>query len=208
MNPRLALLFCLLPLTLHASQTAVTDEGDIVILNDDGTWLFENPDTVESVEIPVNEQVFRKPANSRFRLKSTNNESAVWLDAKKWAFEKGQDSGSNEYSFSFKNGDLYGLLITEAVQTELEALSDIALQNALSVAPNARIVKREYRVVNGNKLIYMETLGTISSIKFKYMGYYFSDETGSTQFIAYTGENLVKRYETDIQDFLNGLATQ
>jgi len=47
MKLSLAFLLCFLSVVIQASQRAVTDEGNIVILNDNGTWLFENPESIE-----------------------------------------------------------------------------------------------------------------------------------------------------------------
>ena len=87
-------------------------------------------------------------------------------------------------------------------------MAQIALENAKKAAPDARIVKEEYRVVNGNKVIYLEMEGTIQGIKFKYLGYYYSDRSGSTQYLTYTGANLVGEYKKDIERFLNGFTVQ
>ena len=54
----------------------------------------------------------------------------------------------------------------------------------------------------------MEMKGTTQGIKFMYLGYYYSDDSGSTQFITYTGSNLVNKYKLEIYDFLNGLEVQ
>jgi len=67
-------------------------------------------------------------------------------------------------------------------------------------------LKKEYRIVNGNKVIYMEMIGTIQSVKFKYLGYYYSNSSGSTQYLANTSTNLVDKYKTDINNFLNGFS--
>jgi len=191
-----------------ASQRAVTDEGDIVILNDDGTWAFESPDTVESVEIPTSEKQFTKTADSRFSVKSTKTNSEIWLDTKKWLFEKGATIDDAEYSFRLRGGDLYGQLISEQVELDIVALTDIALENARSVAPGMRIVKREFRVVNGTKVLFMEMQGILQGTGFTFRGYYFSNSTGSTQFLTYTGTNLADKYDQDIQSFLNGFSVQ
>ena len=113
-----------------------------------------------------------------------------------------------EYTFDFNGRDLYGMVITEQVEIAVEELAKIAFANAKAGAPDAKVVKKEYRMVNGVKVIYMEMTGTIQSIKFKYFGYYYSDSTGSTQFLSYTGANLEKKYSADIQAFLNGFSVQ
>jgi hypothetical protein len=67
---------------------------------------------------------------------------------------------------------------------------------------------QEYRVVNGKKLIYMQINGTIKGINFTYNGYYYSNPSGSTQLVAYTAASAVRKYKSEINDFLNGLVTQ
>lgn len=202
----LALLVCLFSLTLHASQRAVTDEGDIVILNDDGTWHFDDPTAVEVEEIPTNEQPFVKPDKSSFKVKSTRNNSEVWLDAKKWTFEKSKSNDAAEYSFVLKGKDLYGMFITEQIEIGIESLTQIALDNAKAGAPDMKVIKKEYRNVNSVPVIYMEMQGTLQGTSFTYLGYYHSNESGTTQFITYTGTSLVKKYRSEIQDFLNGFS--
>ncbi|MDU0354503.1 hypothetical protein RS130_11650 [Paraglaciecola aquimarina] len=127
---------------------------------------------------------------------------------KKWKFKKNENGHEDaEYTFQLKEGDLYGMVISEQVEIDVEALTDIAFENAKGAAPDAKVVKKEYRMVNGHKVIYMEIVGTIQSIKFKYLGYYFSNSTGSTQYLTYTGTNLEQKYKDDINMFLNGFST-
>ena len=54
----------------------------------------------------------------------------------------------------------------------------------------------------------MEMEGTIQSIRFTYLGYYYSDSFGSTQYLTYTGSSLVQKYRQDIDNFLNGFTSQ
>jgi len=78
------------------------------------------------------------------------------------------------------------MVITEGVEFDMEALTDIALTNARGVAPDIKIIEKEYRNVNDRKIIYMQMNGTIQGGKFTYVGYYHSNASGSTQFVAYT----------------------
>lgn len=202
------IVICAFSLMVHADQRAVTDEGEIVILKDDGTWVYEGSDTNQISEIPINDGVFEKSEESSFRIKSTKNNSEYWINPKKWDFAKAESKSEAEYQFKLKNGDLYGLAITEEIEIDVENLAQIALQNAKQVAPDARITKQEYRMVNGNKVIYMEMQGTIQGIDFTYLGHYFSNSSGATQYLTYTGTSLVKNYQSEIETFLNGFSTQ
>lgn len=156
--------------------------------------------------INTNKTKFKKPESSEFILKSKNNNSAFWIDTDKWSFKKATGNTDAEYELELKGNDLYGMVITEAIHIPVESLTDVALTNARSAAPDAVITEKEYRYVNGNKVIYMEMSGTIQGMKITYLGYYYSDSSGSTQFLTYTGSNLVGKYKTEITDLLNGLA--
>ena len=201
-------MICLLSITANARQRAVTDEGNIVILNSNGTWKYESPNTIKQLEIKTNKAIFKKDLESTFRLKSKRNKSAFWIDPKKWSFKKADDVNQAEYNFHLKGEDLFGIAITEKIAIDLDNLTQIALENAKGTASDAQIVIREYRIVNGNKVMYMKTEGTTQGIKFKYLGYYYSDSSGSTQYITYTGLSLVGLYKQDIEKFLNGFSIQ
>jgi hypothetical protein len=200
-------IIILLSFAASAAQQAVTDEGEIVILKSNGTWEYKNKELAEASEILLNENSFTKGKKATFTLKSKINNSEFSFDPKAWSFEKAGDEVS-EYTFKLKAGDLYGMAITESIEIDLPNLSQLALANAKSVAPDARIVRQEYRIVNGNEVMYLEFEGTISSINFKYLGYYYSNELGSTQYLVYTGAKVAGRYKSEIEQFLNGFSTR
>jgi hypothetical protein len=203
------LALCFFTLSAIASKKAITEEGDVVVLNDDGTWVYENGKADEDVQLEMNPLNFSKDPSSNFMLKSTKTNAAFWINSKKWKFKK-NDNGheSAEYTFNIKGSDLYGMVITEAWEMNLDELVKLAVSNAKEAAPDLRVVKQEYRMVNGRKVIYMEMEGTIQSLKFTYLGYYFSDKSGATQYLTYTGSNLVSKYRKDIDNFLNGFDGQ
>lgn len=205
----IVVVMCCIAATAAAGMKAITDEGEVVILNDDGTWHYENKNAVKSSELVVNPTKFTKPGDASFEVKSTVNGSTFWINPKKWAFKKNDKTvEASEFSFRLKNSDLYGMAITEELQIDLVALTDVAFENAKEAAPDVKINKREYRIVNGHKVIYMEMIGTIQGVKFRYLGYYFADQSGSTQYLTYTGNSLVDKYRKDIDDFLNGFSSR
>ncbi len=203
-----ATILILLSSISYANQKAITDTGEAVILYRDGTWEYSNNLKKVDSKVKTNKKRFRKSADSNFLLKSTKNNSAYWINTNKWNFKKATDNAQAEYEFQLKGKDLYGMALSEGVPVPLETLASLALENARDVAPDTKIIKQEYRFVNGIKVLYMEMKGTTQGIKFTYLGYYYSDDSGSTQFITYTGSNLVNKYKLEIYDFLNGLEVQ
>lgn len=202
------LLIACLSFATYASQKAVTDEGEVVILNDDGTWVYNNPNQSAVNEIPMNPLEFKKSPNSTFNLRSTKLDLDVSIDPEKWSFKKAVSNEYAEYEFQLKDGDLYGMLITEEIQFPMEKLAQIAVVNAQSFAPGTKMVNREYRVVNGLKVIYMEMQGSAEGVDFTYRGYYFSNKNGSAQLVTYTGTSIIDKFDAEIQEFLNGLSVR
>lgn len=204
------ILFCAALLSFSisalAGQKAVTERGEEVLLKDDGTWSYINDNA--DLEVSRSEKVLVKPESASFLVKSAKNRSAYWIDPKRWNFFKPKNNSDAEYEFQMKGEDLYGIVITEAAHIPLESLTRIALENAKNIAPNMSVLKKEYRQVNGNEVIYMEMSGNMQGIDFTYFGYYHSDQNGATQFIAYTANNLIDKYRENIAKFLNGFVLQ
>ncbi len=189
----------------YASKKAVTEEGDVVILKNDGTWVYENGKAEEAIEVPLNPNVFTKPSASKFKIKSSKTDANFWINPKAWKFEKNKNGEEpSEYTFTLKGEDLYAMAITERLQMKLPDLINQALSNAQDVAPDTKIITQEYRMVNGHKVMFLHMEGTIQSVKFGYLGYYHSNDSGVTQYLTYTGANLVNGYRDEIFDFLNG----
>ena len=196
MKIMLAILSIFLCTSSYASQKAITDTGKEVILNNDGTWEYSDNAQKATNIIQTNRKKFKRPRDSSFLLKSTKNNSAYWINTDKWVFKKAKDTGTAEYTFQLKGKDLYGMAITEGAEIPLESLANIALSNARGIAPDAKSVKQEFRIVNGKKVLYMEINGTIQGINFTYLGYYYSDASGATQLVTYTTTNLVDKYKS------------
>ena len=195
----------LVPFICFAEQRAVTDKGEEVILYDDGRWEYVGRDGDDRGAIEVNDREFAKPQNATFLLKSKRNNIGLWLDPTKWRFKDAQSNKDAEYELSLKGQDLYGMILTEKIEMPLESLVNIAFQNAEAVAPDVQIINREYRIVNGNKVIQMQMNGTMEGIKFVYYGYYISNKEGSTQILTYTSQGLFDQFHDEMEELLNGL---
>lgn len=190
--------------TLQAQINAITETGDEVILYEDGTWSYTNENFTEATEIPVNNKEFTKDALSTFLVKSKKFNIGVWIDPKKWSFTKGEKNEDSEFEFQMKGEDLYAISITEKIQIPLETLKGIAIDNAKSAAQNIKVVKEEYRTVNGVQVLMLQMSGNIQGLEFMYYGYYYSNPNGTIQLLTYTGKNLFKGYKDEIELFLNG----
>ena len=206
MKKSILVLICICSVNfIQAQQKAVTETGSEVILYDDGTWKFQNEDELTIVEVRTNPVKLKKSEGATFLLKSNNLNVGFWLDPKLWSFKKQTENEAAEYKLLLKSGDLYGMIITEKVEIPLETLKSLALANGKEVAPDLKIVKEEYRNVNGLKVLLLEMSGTTKGIKFSYYGYYYSNTNGTVQFITYTSTKLLNSYKSKIEILLNGL---
>lgn len=188
-------IIVLLATTSCSNKSAISNSGNGAQLD-------------SAVRIGTNRNKFEKPDGSSFLLKSINNNSAYWLNMDKWKYQKVNKKSAAEYKFNREGKLLYGFAINEDIHIPLELITDLALVNAQKAASDARIVKKEYRTVNGNRVLFMEMNATNKGIEFAYLGYYFSDKAGSTQLVAFTPKSLVNQYRQDINNLLNGLVVQ
>ncbi|MBK9982920.1 MAG: hypothetical protein IPP15_10955 [Saprospiraceae bacterium] len=193
-----------LTVSSYAQQSAVTQTGEQVTLYNDGTWTYVNKDSINTNEITTNSEKYSRSDKSSFLLKSTRLGVGCYMDPKKWTFKKGEDNEPAEYEINDIENGLYGMMITEKLDLPLESLANIALDNARDAAPDVKIIKKEYRYVNGLKVLMMRMTGTIQNIKFSYYGYYYSTSGGATQFLVYSSEEIVDQHISDIEELLNG----
>ncbi|HJW31388.1 MAG TPA: hypothetical protein VJ508_19300 [Saprospiraceae bacterium] len=200
-------LLLLLVFPVMGQIKALTDTGDQVVLYSDGTWKYVNRDTIKEAEIPTNPQEFKKTANADFLLKSTRIDVGVWLDPKSWTFNPRNDNEAAEYELDHVNGSLYGLLLTERLDLPLTTLGNIAVQNAREAAPDIEVTHKEFRMVNGQKILMMRMTGTIQDIRFSYYGYYFTANGGATQFLVYADEKFMEENLPMVEELLNGFVS-
>jgi TonB family protein len=124
-------------------------------------------------------------------------------DPQKW--KQTHSNETNRFTFEHSSGGAYAMIIAERIEVPVDTLANIALTNAQSLDPNAKIVFREKRKVNGVEVWLLKIEAESSGIPFAYCGYYFGGKSGTVQVITYTGKNLLGEYEKDFMEFLNGL---
>lgn len=205
MRFRLSLLLSVfIHLSVSAQIKAITENGKDVFLYDDGSWSYVEKDS-EFVAIDTISKPIFKNKKATFFLKSKNNNHGFWLDTSKWTPSTDTENNEAEYEFSFKDGDLYAMAITEEHDFPLINLLNLALDNLEGVAHDARIVEKELRTVNNHEVLYARLDATVEGVSFTFRNYYYSNETGCVQLCTYTATNLMEKYLKESDDFLNGL---
>lgn len=203
MNRFLITLFLLINIA-HAQTKATTNSGREVILSNDGTWHFaESLETnVPNDSINVNTNSFVKSRQAGF-YKRIN--IGIYLNPNEWNYSKPGGAEAGEYNFEKKSKDCSAVLITEKAEIDLESMPEVALINARKIDPDAEIIKKEYRMVNGVKILCLQMKCAVTSLKFVIIGYYYSNENGTVQAAASTTQKMFPQQQGNMEKFLNGL---
>lgn len=202
----LTFFILLMPLYFYSSNAfseevikAVTEDGRKVVLFSDGSWVFKPGSKKDKSKNNFDKNSTKVP------LEGGKGAYFVYYDDKKWHVSKPKGDSDAEYSFTHKEGDGYGMMIFERISIPLPNLKNIALENARSVAPDAKITSDDRMVVNGYDIMRLQIQGIIEGIPFTYYGYYASGSWGTLQFITYTSTPLFEEYKKDFAELLNGL---
>ena len=187
-----------------AQQRAVTEAGDQVILYKDGRWIYADKDSVKTDDIPINNKSFGKSKTASFLVKSKRINIGCWIDPKVWKFRSAETPSAAEFEFDHVNGSLYGLIISENLDIPTESLANLAVNNAREAAPDIKVTAKEYRIVNGTKVLMLRMAGTIEDIRFSYYGYYFAADGGAMQFLVYTSDTFMDENIDTVEQLLNG----
>lgn len=200
-------IFCFSGFALSA-QNAITEKGDVVILNSDKTWRYANEDKIDRNIISENKNKFIKKSNQNFRVSAVPTSIGVFIDPSEWSFKKDNDKDLSYNKMSFqskKSPSLYVFLISEEISIPLKDLGEVAFENAKSETKDAQIIKQEFRNVNGTKILYQEFEATARGIKIKFAGYYISNNSGSVQLVVYSTPDIINKNSKQVEYFLNGL---
>lgn len=169
-----------------------------------GSCTTQDNTTQDKNEIPMNKGEFIMKEDQTWLLKSEKNGFGIYINTNKWSYKTETINPSAEYEFELDEGDLYGMMINERIEVPIEKIPETALKFYQSVSPDAHFSHKEYRIVNGNKVMQVQINATVQGINFIYLGYYFSNEKGTTQIMTYTSQNLFDSYQKEMEEFLNG----
>jgi len=208
MKTTILFLALLLPASaLLAQQTATTKDGKTVLLNEDGTWVYQT-EASNNGKTQFNDSLltkYSKPTAAKTLLKSERTDHALWYNETKWLQSDMKPSEATEFLLKLKDQDGYCITVVEKIEIPIENFSGIVLKSMkMRGAENVVVEKEEFRIVNGKRLLFMQFTATTSGMTFTYAGYYFSNESGTSQILCYTAKNLFNHYKQDFMNMLNG----
>jgi hypothetical protein len=199
----LAAMACI-PALLGADRRARTEDGKEVILRDDGTWIFANEPTKDSEKAEKKPDVFVKSPKSTVAYKGKRGTFSLSLVPNVWKKSEKPSNAVAEVEFVDSDNDAYAMVIAERISIPLEVLKNAAIQNMRAVDNDAAVVKEEKRVVNGKPVLAMIMNVKTQGAAFTFYSYYYTGDEGSFQVVTWTGQNLFKELQPELEEFLNG----
>lgn len=162
---------------------------------------FLNGIEISDQEVPSSAS---REAMPKAGLLLLNSRMSVKYDPNKWKQQRVDAVG--HFTFTHSSGDGYAMVIAERISAPIDSLPDIVLSTIQSKDPNAAIVFKEKRKVNGTDVWFMKLETELNGIPLVYCGYYYGGKGGTVQVVAFTGKSLFSEFEKDFMDFLNGLS--
>jgi hypothetical protein len=216
---KLSILF-LLSLCFCAATTAQvkTDTTIEITIKVKGTIKYKvgdstvklftiHPDSLSNNDsIPLNPQNYEVPFAATYLYKSKMAGIGLYVDKDLWGIKSCSMNESCEKKFLCKGENCFASLVTES--TEDVALRDMeyfVLESALTNSPDAEITMKEFRMVNGIKVLCLGLKGSIKSLRFEGLTYIYTTENEIVQLWCYTTQKKFRKKLGIIERFLCGL---
>jgi hypothetical protein len=184
----------------NAQQYATTDEGQRVLLKDNGLW-----ERVMAEDAPMGGPVnLSKSPRSRHAVKGKQIPYEIWYNHDKWTVLGESVNSFAEYSLHHKDGDVIAAVVAERIQVDLDKLVEIALNNLKNTASEYRIVDWNTATINNHQGKLLQLNAVVQGIHFTYLIFYFSNERGSFQLMTFTSNNLFAGYQKDLMELISG----
>jgi hypothetical protein len=136
-------------------------------------------------------------------LLKINRNISLKYDPDRWKLT-GPDNDRG-FVLTHTSGDVHALVIAERIAVPRSSVDDVALANAQSVDPKARIAFRQQRRINGVDVRFLKIEADVNGVPMVYWGCFYGGEYGTVQVVTYTEKALLPGYEKEFTDFLNGL---
>jgi len=135
-------------------------------------------------------------------LLKINRNISLRYDPDRWRQTAPDNDG--QLALAHSSGDGHALVIAERIAVPRGSVEDVALANAQSVDPKAKIVFSQQRRVNGVDVRFLKIEADVNAVPMVYWGCFCGGEYGTVQVVTYTTKTLLPEYEKEFMDFLNG----
>jgi len=170
----------------------------VAVLADDATPILQkaaDPAQASSLSLP-------RERDQLSLLTLLQGKATMRYDPSQWKPQSINAAGVSQ--LSYLPGDLWVKVITERIEVPVDSLPDIVLSNAKDEDPNAKIVKRGWRMVNGTRLTFLEYELSIKGIQVTFYNHMCSGPFGTIQIAAWTGRSLIDEFRPVIERLVSG----
>jgi len=129
----------------------------------------------------------------------------IFYNPKKWKVTETIIGGDGEFIFTHENSTIEAEILPERYPSSIEVTKKIFLNNERDFDPNIEIISEEIKNINGNEILVMKLQGQIEDTPYMHYDYLYSDDKISIHFNCAGELELMKYYEQDIFELLNGL---
>ena len=194
---------------------AVTMDGRRIILYENGTFRYEvaemqlgvgtgvSPDTVQALFPSSAGGNFESSPYNKNEWRSTRTKFSVWYNPKKWKLSLANKRPPEEASWHM--ADTYCGVLTERLETDYETWIQGMKLRYKELDPQAKLVKEEWRTVNGSLVYHMVWRMNINRMKIQLYGYYAVGKGEIVQLVVQTPLSVVGDTEEEIYRILSGL---
>ena len=128
----------------------------------------------------------------------------IHYDPTEWIEEQPDPETDITQQFHHSSGELFVLMIAERASIPADTMLDIAFDHVESQDPNASVVRRGSRMVNGVEVLFQEYGGTLDGIPAMFLGHFYSNSNGTIQILGWTASNLVEEHRRTVDQFVSG----
>ena len=209
------------PVVCKSQTMAVTEDGDTIYVYDNGTWSFEQLEEMPelandlaflSAEVSLDTltQPFEVSPDAKKQVENARGQFVIKYDDKEWKrVPPATLNDAAEFAFQSKKSDIWCIVISEETSIAHDKLFLVA-KNTMkqNTGSEPEIIKTELRTVNGHEVVRGVMKADFSGIPFVFDTFYFSNELGSVQFTAWTGDGVWAKNEEKILALLHGFMVQ
>ncbi len=121
-----------------------------------------------------------------------------------WQAEKSVATGPGELGYVHKSGEVWCKVIAERIQMPPPRMAQLGLDHIRRLDPGAQVTREGSHDINGVNMLFREVEANVNDLPLSYYIHYYSDASGSIQFLAWTYRSLLQEHRGTVEEFLHG----
>lgn len=182
------------------SVSATTPDGHTVLLHSDGRWTYHKTPARPEASVPA----YVRPDSANTFVSGETVPYGIWLDRTVWQGEAKPSQAAVERRFTHTSGKAWAAVIAEPTWLTTEAVTQFILASAKRHLPDATLLQRETRLINGHAVVFLRIIGTSRGVAYTYLTYDYAGPVGTVQVYTWAATPHLRYYQRDMLDFLNG----